>query len=148
MLKRLAFIAFAAFATMGIASLAVSNASAAPGHHGKGHHGKGHHGHHGKGHHGHHGKGHHGHRHRHGHGHRHIVHIRRWAPPVARTLVVTRPMPVAARPAPRNCLTKEYTDNGAVMFRDTCTGEWAMNPPEDQSGEESENEESQEESSK
>jgi hypothetical protein len=26
------------------------------------------------------------------------------------------------------CLTKEYLDNGAVMFRDTCTGEWAQGP--------------------
>ena len=29
--------------------------------------------------------------------------------------------------AAANCLTKEYIDSGAVMFRDTCTKEWAIN---------------------
>ena len=29
-----------------------------------------------------------------------------------------------AAPAISTCLTKEYLDNGAVKFRDTCTGEW------------------------
>jgi hypothetical protein len=28
------------------------------------------------------------------------------------------------------CLTKEYLDTGAVMFRDTCTKEWAVNSTE------------------
>jgi hypothetical protein len=32
--------------------------------------------------------------------------------------------PRAANP----CLTKDYLDNGAVIFRDTCTGEWAERP--------------------
>jgi hypothetical protein len=26
-----------------------------------------------------------------------------------------------------NCLTKEYLDTGAVLFKDTCTSEWAIN---------------------
>lgn len=28
------------------------------------------------------------------------------------------------------CLTKEYTQEGAVVFKDVCTNEFAMNPPE------------------
>ncbi len=28
-----------------------------------------------------------------------------------------------------NCLTKEYTQEGAVVFKDVCTNEMAMNPP-------------------
>jgi hypothetical protein len=35
----------------------------------------------------------------------------------------------AARPEATNpCLTKDYLDNGNVIFRDTCTGEWAERP--------------------
>jgi hypothetical protein len=34
----------------------------------------------------------------------------------------------AAAPAVSTCLTKEYLDNGAVKFRDNCTGEWAQTP--------------------
>jgi hypothetical protein len=30
--------------------------------------------------------------------------------------------PLVAAP----CLTKEYLDNGTVMFRDNCTGDWAQ----------------------
>lgn len=33
-----------------------------------------------------------------------------------------------AAPAVSTCLTKEYLDNGAVKFRDNCTGEWAQTP--------------------
>ena len=39
--------------------------------------------------------------------------------------VVAAASPAAA--ATPTCLTKEYLDTGAVMFRDTCTKEWAMN---------------------
>jgi hypothetical protein len=44
-----------------------------------------------------------------------------------------KPTSEAAEPAtqPRAanpCLTKDYLDNGAVIFRDTCTGEWAERP--------------------
>ena len=28
-----------------------------------------------------------------------------------------------------NCLTKQYTQDGAVVFKDVCTNEMAMNPP-------------------
>ena len=34
----------------------------------------------------------------------------------------------AAAPAVSTCLTKEYLDNGAMKFRDNCTGEWAQTP--------------------
>ncbi len=37
-----------------------------------------------------------------------------------------------ARPAvagPCTCLSKEYTPEGAVLFKDRCTNEMAMNPP-------------------
>jgi len=32
----------------------------------------------------------------------------------------------------RECMTKEYPQSGVVFFRDTCTTEWAMNPPQQQ----------------
>ncbi len=39
--------------------------------------------------------------------------------------------PIAAPVANRcTCLTKEYTPEGAVVFKDVCTNEIAMNPPE------------------
>jgi hypothetical protein len=49
-------------------------------------------------------------------------------------VVVTRPVYVAARPVsytpgPCTCLSKEYTPQGAVLFKDRCTTEMAMNPP-------------------
>jgi hypothetical protein len=31
--------------------------------------------------------------------------------------------------APCSCLSKEYTPEGAVLFKDNCTNEMAMNPP-------------------
>ena len=49
------------------------------------------------------------------------------APPPVRPYVVH---PVAADPSPpANCLRKDYLQGGAVLFKDTCTGESAMNPP-------------------
>jgi hypothetical protein len=42
--------------------------------------------------------------------------------PVAATIAA----PVAGR---CNCLTKEYTPEGAVLFKDLCTNEAAINPP-------------------
>jgi hypothetical protein len=49
-------------------------------------------------------------------------------------VVVSRPIYVAARPVaytpgPCTCLSKEYTSQGAVVFKDRCTAEMAMNPP-------------------
>jgi hypothetical protein len=39
--------------------------------------------------------------------------------------------PVVTRPVASTCtcLVKEYLPNGAVLFRDVCTNESAMNPP-------------------
>jgi hypothetical protein len=36
-------------------------------------------------------------------------------------------------PAPANsaCLSKENPQDGVVLFKDNCTGEWAMNPQPD-----------------
>jgi hypothetical protein len=79
----------------------------------------------------------------------------RWIEPV--TTVVVEPTPIVVEPigdapaaatpavepdksarvakgAPvgtaNTCLTKEYLDTGAVMFRDTCANEWAINSTE------------------
>ncbi len=38
------------------------------------------------------------------------------------------PAKQAAAPAAGTCPTKEYLDNGALKFTDTCTGEWAQRP--------------------
>ena len=38
------------------------------------------------------------------------------------------PAKQASAPPTGTCLTKEYLDNGAVKFTDTCTGEWAQRP--------------------
>jgi hypothetical protein len=45
----------------------------------------------------------------------------------APTYVVSRP--VISRPGPCTCLSKEYTQEGAVLFKDRCTSEMAINPP-------------------
>jgi hypothetical protein len=46
-----------------------------------------------------------------------------YAAPIVAPLVATKVV------AARSCLTKEYTPQGAVLFKDLCTGEAAMNPP-------------------
>jgi hypothetical protein len=46
---------------------------------------------------------------------------------VGTTYAVTRP--VVSTPGPCTCLSKEYTPEGAVLFKDRCTNEMAMNPP-------------------
>jgi hypothetical protein len=48
-----------------------------------------------------------------------------WVAPVV-TYAVARPEIVAG---PCTCLSKEYTPEGAVLFKDRCTNEAAMNPP-------------------
>lgn len=78
---------------------------------------------------GHHGRGHHGHPGRHYH-HRHW-HVR-WHRPVWYGYSYARP--VVAAPGPCTCLSKEYTPEGAVLFKDRCTNEMAMNPPPQQTG--------------
>jgi hypothetical protein len=37
--------------------------------------------------------------------------------------------PVISTPGPCTCLTKEYTPQGQVLFKDRCTNEAAINPP-------------------
>jgi hypothetical protein len=37
------------------------------------------------------------------------------------------PVSAPATAATATCLTKEYLDTGAVLFKDVCTQEWAMN---------------------
>jgi hypothetical protein len=63
------------------------------------------------------------HHHHHHHGH---YRPRYWYPaPVA----VAAPTYIASRPGPCTCLSKEYTQEGVVVFKDRCTNEMAMNPP-------------------
>lgn len=55
------------------------------------------------------------------------------APVVATGGVAAAGASYASTPAPTtnrcNCLTKDYTPQGAVVFKDVCTNEMAMNPP-------------------
>jgi len=57
----------------------------------------------------------------------HFVHRPYWVTPV----VGTRVAPTYSTPVWNscNCLTKQYTQDGAVVFKDVCTNEMAMNPP-------------------
>jgi len=129
MFKKSTLLALAGALTLGVAMLSPVSADA-KGFHGGGGHGGGmkFHG----------GGGFKGHGHFHGHRHPGIrihprwprphwhVHYRRhyWVAPVA-TYAVARP----AVAGPCTCLTKEYTPEGAVLFKDRCTSEMAMNPP-------------------
>ncbi len=61
------------------------------------------------------------------HWHHQIVRYRVRTPVV---YAVTRPVAVA----PCTCLTKQYTPEGAVLFKDICTNEAAINPPPQQTG--------------
>lgn len=116
MIRKSALFAFAAVAALGIATLSSSPASAGPhGFKGKHFHGK----------------------------HSHFVHRHRWHRPHWRghwrrpIYVVSRPVIYRTAPivyavpkaGPCTCLTKEYTIEGAVLFKDRCTNEMAMNPP-------------------
>jgi hypothetical protein len=48
------------------------------------------------------------------------------------TYIASRP--VVSRPGPCTCLSKEYTPQGQVLFKDRCTNEAAINPPLQQQG--------------
>jgi hypothetical protein len=66
--------------------------------------------------------------HYHWHWRWHFVRHPYWVAPIVGTSVV-RPV-YASNPTPTcNCLTKSYTQEGAVVFKDLCTKEMAMNPP-------------------
>jgi hypothetical protein len=59
--------------------------------------------------------------------------------PVATPVAVAAPTyiasrPVVSRPGPCTCLSKEYTPQGQVLFKDRCTNEAAINPPLQQQG--------------
>ena len=123
MIRKSTLLAVAASAALGLAMLAPTAASAKHGGGGGGIHG-GHGGGHGM--HGHHG-GHGGHigRHHHRHPHWHV----RYHRPIwygVRTVGYTVARPVAG---PCTCLSKEYTPDGRVLFKDLCTNEAAINPP-------------------
>ena len=123
MFRKSTLLAVAASAALGLAVLAPTSASAFGGHGGG-------HGMHGGGH-GMHGNGGHfrhvGHfRHHRHHWHRHYV---RWHRPIWYTTPVVYGIARPAVAGPCTCLTKEYTPEGAVLFKDRCTNEMAMNPP-------------------
>jgi hypothetical protein len=44
---------------------------------------------------------------------------------------VNAPVETAAAPAPCNCLTKQYLQDGSVLFKDLCTKEAAMATPDE-----------------
>jgi len=109
-------LALAAVVALGTTALTSTSADA-KGFHGGG---KGFHG-------GFHKVGGHGHFRHHGHWrHRHIYYPR----PV---IYAARPVVYSAAPVISTnrctCLTKEYTQEGAVLFKDICTNEAAINPP-------------------
>jgi hypothetical protein len=144
MFRKSTLLAVAASAALGLVTLSPISASAHGGGHGGGGHGGGMHGggHGGGGHGGggHGGGGHGGGGHWGGHGHGGHMHVGghyRWRvgyyhrpiwysrPVVYTGYTVARPI----TPGPCTCLTKEYTPEGAVLFKDRCTNEAAMNPP-------------------
>jgi hypothetical protein len=142
MFKRTAIFALAA-AVLGLAVVSSSDASARPGHGGGGsftrHVGGGMSGHHPR---------HIGSLIRHRHAHIHIRHVHRhgcfwrhthighrhchWHPRrlILVSSVATLPSVRSTTPGPCTCLTKTYLPNGAVLFRDVCTNESAVNPPQ------------------
>jgi hypothetical protein len=44
---------------------------------------------------------------------------------------VSAPVAAATAPAPCNCLTKRYLQDGSVLFKDICSKEEAMATPEE-----------------
>jgi hypothetical protein len=66
--------------------------------------------------------------HHHWHWRWHFAHRPYWIAPVAAAPLL-RPYSVAPVTGSCNCLTKQYTEQGAVVFKDLCTNEMAMNPP-------------------
>ena len=131
MIRKSTLLAVAASAALGLAMLAPTAASAHGGGHGGGGHGGG--GMHGGGGHGggFHGGGFHG-----GRGHIGFRHYHpRWHVRYHRPIWYgVRPVYTAysarvVTAGPCTCLSKEYTPEGAVLFKDRCTNEAAMNPP-------------------
>lgn len=63
---------------------------------------------------------------RHPHWHVHYRHPRIWYAPRPVLYGAVTPTVTTSR---CTCLTKEYTPDGAVLFKDICTNEAAINPP-------------------
>ena len=131
MIRKSTLLAVAASAALGLAMLAPTSASAmrggGGGHGGGGMHGGGggmHGGHGGGGRIGH--IGHIGHHHHHPH-----WHVRYHRPIWYGVRTVGYAGYTVARPVagPCTCLSKEYTPDGRVLFKDLCTNEAAINPP-------------------
>jgi hypothetical protein len=123
MLRKSTLLAVAASAALGLAMLAPTSASAM---HGGGHGGGGHFsGGHGGG--GHFGGGHFGGRFGYHHPRWHVRYYRPIWYGVRPVYAAYGPRLVS--PGPCTCLSKEYTPEGAVLFKDRCTNEAAMNPP-------------------
>ena len=132
MIRKSTFLAVAASAALGLAMLAPTSASAmrgggGGGMHGGGHGGGGMHGGHGGG-----GRighiGHIGHHHHHHHPHWHV----RYHRPIwygVRTVGYTGYTVANPVAGPCTCLSKEYTQDGRVLFKDLCTNEAAMAVP-------------------
>ena len=133
MISKSSLLAIAAVAAFGLATFSVSEASAR-GHGGGGgmHSGGGMHiGHGGGGLRGGRGDGggrHVGHR-PHRHPHWHVRYHRPIWYPGVRTVGYTVARPVVTTQGPCTCLSKEYTPDGRVLFKDVCTNEAAINPP-------------------
>jgi hypothetical protein len=53
--------------------------------------------------------------------------VSRYQPTQLAGAATVAPVSTPATAAPTMCLTKEYLDTGAVLFKDVCTQEWAMN---------------------
>jgi hypothetical protein len=108
MLRKSTLLAVAASAAFGLVAFNPVSASA----HGGGHWGGG--------------GGHWG-----GHGYHHFHPHYGWRRPIVypRPVVYTAVRPATATAGPCTCLSKEYTPEGAVVFKDRCTNEMAMNPP-------------------
>ena len=124
MIKRSNLLAIAATAALGLAMLSATEASARGHGGGGGMHGGGGGGMRIPGGHGGHPGGHWGHHHHHPHWHV------RYHRPVwygVRTVGYTYGATRVAGPC--TCLSKEYTQDGRVLFKDLCTNEAAVNPP-------------------
>jgi hypothetical protein len=141
MLRKSTLLAVAATAALGLAMLNPTAASAGHGGgfgggHGGGMHGGGHGGGPGGGH----GGGMHGGWGSHGGGihigfrpyHHHPRWQVRYHRPIwyaPRPVIYSAYSPRVVSPGPCTCLSKEYTPDGAVLFKDRCTNEAAINPP-------------------
>ena len=130
MIRKSVFLAIAASAVIGLAMVSASDANAR-GHGGGGHGGGGMHGGHGGGGHIGHigGRGDGGGRHVHHHNRHPHWHVRYHRPVWYGVRTVGYTYGATRVAGPCTCLSKEYTPDGRVLFKDLCTNEAAINPP-------------------